>query len=143
MDHPTIRPSDHATTKQMRMWTHILEHVKNANDRPDGEHVCLAVDGAGLDNIKHWDRFLVMFKAMKDKPFCVLTTRGGTIYHKFRGEKQYEPCEVIGVPKYDAIFYISEQGRVSTTGGNSIYALFEKMGGMTPIMSGRKPDSEY
>ena len=130
-------------TNQMEIWKHILEKVNKANDRPDGLDVCLTVDGAGLDEPKHWGRFLAMFKATKDKPFCTLTTTGGTIYHKFRGEKEYEPCEVIGVPKYDAIFYISEQGRVSTTGNDGIYVLFEKMGGMTPIMSGRKPDSEY
>ena len=118
-----------AMPNQTEIFINILEQLKNANDRPDGENVCLAIDGTGLDNVQHWGRFIEMFKAMKDKPFCTLTTRMGTIYHKFRGEKKYEPCEVIGVPKYDAIFYISEQGRVSTTGHPcGVRALFEKMG---------------
>ena len=103
----------------------ILGRLKNANDRPDGENVCLAIDGTGLDNVQHWGRFIEMFKAMKDKPFCTLTTTNGTL--RFCGDD--EPSEVIGVPKYEAIFYISKQGHVRMSGHPcGCPALLEKMG---------------
>ena len=116
--------SNQMETNQMETFMDIMRQLKNANDRPDGENVCLAVDGTGLNRVQHWGRFIEMFKAMKDKPFCTLTT---TL--RVCGDDSLASQEVIGVPKYEAIFYISKQGHVRMSGHPcGCPALLEKMG---------------
>eukprot|EP00592_Proboscia_alata_P008696 CAMPEP_0194359312 /NCGR_PEP_ID=MMETSP0174-20130528/6567_1 /TAXON_ID=216777 /ORGANISM="Proboscia alata, Strain PI-D3" /LENGTH=165 /DNA_ID=CAMNT_0039130143 /DNA_START=176 /DNA_END=673 /DNA_ORIENTATION=- len=71
----------------------------------------------GMSVATHCQFFMKVFEESKATGHSVLVANGkGALMYKFRGKDTYEPVEIIGVPLYDTLFYISMQGHVAVTG---------------------------
>ena len=98
----------------------------------------VSIDRMPGDSVtQHWEAFKKVFDEACSNPGplkVVITHGGGNLCYKFRGETEIEEAEVIGVPSYDTLIYISNAGRVAMT-GTGAQALSEAM---RPWMSGHQ-----
>ena len=88
----------------------------------------LAVDRGTMNIREHHDAFMRVFNNCKDKGHdTLIMTQGGQLPYIFRGNGEPEPAEYLGVPSYDAMFYVSKSGQVAMTGSGAL-VLAEKFG---------------
>jgi hypothetical protein len=88
--------------------------------------------GDGGGPVEHLESIMIAFESMKSQGLPVVVINGrGQLLHKFPGETAVEFAEVIGVPSFDAVIYISDAaGRVDVTGPGAA-ALSAAMGSAT------------
>ena len=82
----------------------------------------VSIDRNDNDIGRHMKSFMNVMKKhkkMKRHGNILLTNGGGQFEHTFPGKTDKECVEVIGVPKYDCIFYIAEDGRTDCVGAKA------------------------
>lgn len=70
-------------------------------------------------HMKSFTHVMKKHKKMKRRGNILVTNGGGQFEHTFPGKTYKEDVEVIGVPKYDCIFYIAEDGRMDCVGAKA------------------------
>jgi hypothetical protein len=97
-------------------WKKLVEMLKPVS----GTAIVMVDKEEGSDVNAHTRALMKVFEVCKKNGTnCLISNGGGYLGYKFRGEEKPEAVDVIAVPSFDTVFYISLKGRVVTTGTRS------------------------